>query len=215
MGVESPTGRSFSFQLNGAPVDVRGVAVQTTLLDYLRARGLTGSKEGCAEGECGACTVAMVKAHGGQSAYRALNSCLILLPSVAGQEVYTIEALASGGELHEAQRAMAAAGGSQCGYCTPGFVMSLFVEQYRPGRTGLCDVQALGGNLCRCTAYRPIRDAALSLGPAPDDRFRHRLSQAAPPVAGMSYAGPDGVFSRPATLGECLKLLAEDRSARP
>src|SRR5580658_2368289 len=215
MGLESPASQSFSFLLNGEAVEVRGAAVQTTLLDYLRARGFTGSKEGCAEGECGACTVVMVKSHGDESAYRAVNSCLLLLPAVAGQEIYTIESLDSGGELHEAQRAMASAGGSQCGYCTPGFVMSLFAEQYRPGRTGLCDAQALGGNLCRCTGYRPIRDAALSLGPAPDDRFRHRLSQAAPPVAAMSYAAPDGFFSRPGTLRECLSLLAEDRSARP
>jgi xanthine dehydrogenase small subunit len=213
MGIESPASQSFSFQLNGAQVEVRGAAVQTTLLEYLRARGLTGSKEGCAEGECGACTVVMVKEHGARSAYRAVNSCLLLLPSVAGQEIYTIEALASGGELHEAQAAMASAGGSQCGYCTPGFVMSLFAEQYRPGRTGPCDVHALGGNLCRCTGYRPIRDAALSLGPAPDDGFQRRLSQAAPAVAGMSYAGPDGVFSRPGTLAECLSLLADHRSA--
>jgi len=209
MGTESPASQSFSFQLNGKQVEVRGAAVQTTLLEYLRAGGLTGSKEGCAEGECGACTVVMVKEHGTRSAYRAVNSCLLLLPSVAGQEIYTIEALASGGELHEAQRAMASAGGSQCGYCTPGFVMSLFAEQYRPGRTEPCDVHALGGNLCRCTGYRPIRDAALSLGPALDDGFQRRLSQAAPAVAGMSYAGPDGVFSRPGTLGECLSLLAE------
>jgi xanthine dehydrogenase small subunit len=209
MGLESPANQSFSFQLNGEQVEVRGAAVQTTLLEYLRARGLTGSKEGCAEGECGACTVVMVKPHGARSAYRAVNSCLLLLPSVAGQEICTIEALAAGGELHEAQAAMASAGGSQCGYCTPGFVMSLFAEQYRPGRTGPCDVHALGGNLCRCTGYRPIRDAALSLGPAPDDRFQRRLSQAAPAVEGMSYVGPDGLFSRPGTLGECLSLLAK------
>jgi xanthine dehydrogenase small subunit len=214
MGLESPASQSFSFQLNGEQVEVRGAAVQTTLLEYLRARGLTGSKEGCAEGECGACTVVMVKEHGARSAYRAVNSCLVLLPSVAGQEIYTIEALASGGELHETQQAMASAGGSQCGYCTPGFVMSLFAEQYRPGRTGPCDSHALGGNLCRCTGYRPIRDAALSLGPAPDDRFQRRLARSAPAVAGMSYAGPDGVFSRPGTLGECLSLLAEHAGSR-
>src|SRR5580700_6562684 len=214
MGIESPASQSFSFQLNGAQVEVRGAAVQTTLLEYLRARGLTGSKEGCAEGECGACTVVMVKENGARSAYRAVNSCLVLLPSVAGQEIYTIEVLASGGELHETQQAMASAGGSQCGYCTPGFVMSLFAEQYRPGRTGPCDVHAMGGNLCRCTGYRPIRDAAPSLGPAPDDGFQRRLSQAAPAVAGMSYTGPDGVFSRPGTLDECLSLLAEHAGSR-
>jgi xanthine dehydrogenase small subunit len=200
--------------LNGEAVEVRGAAVQTTLLDYLRGCGLTGSKEGCAEGECGACTVVMVTQHGAQSAYRPVNSCLLLLPSAAGQEIYTIEALASGGKLHEAQQAMASAGGSQCGYCTPGFVMSLFAEQYRPGRIGPCDPHALGGNLCRCTGYRPIRDAALALGPAPDDRFLHRLSRPAPALAAMRYTSPDGVFSRPGLLGECLALLAEDRSAR-
>jgi xanthine dehydrogenase small subunit len=205
---------SFSFQLNGEPVEVRGAPVQTTLLDYLRARGLTGSKEGCAEGECGACAVAMVKEVGGQSTYRAVNSCLLLLPAVAGREIYTIEALASGSELHEAQRAMARAGGSQCGYCTPGFVMSLFAEQNRPGRTGPCNVEALGGNLCRCAAYRPIRDAVLSLGPAPDDRFRHRLSQPTPPLTAMSYAGPDGIFSRPGVIGECIALLSQQPGAR-
>jgi xanthine dehydrogenase small subunit len=213
MGLESPASQSFSFLLNGEAVEVRGAAVQTTLLDYLRARGLTGSKEGCAEGECGACTVVMVKQHGAQSAYRAVNSCLMFLPSAAGQEIYTIESLASGGRLHEAQQALASAGGSQCGYCTPGFVMSLFAEQYRPGRIGPCDPHALGGNLCRCTGYRPIRDAALSLGAATDDRFLHRLSRPAPALATMSYRSADGVFSRPGTLSECLRLLSEDRSA--
>src|SRR5580658_6324431 len=204
MGLESPASQSFSFLLNGEPVEVRGAAVETTLLDYLRARGFTGSKEGCAEGECGACAVVMVKPHAAQSAFRAVNSCLILLPAAAGQEIYTIESLASGGQLHEAQQAMAAAGGSQCGYRTPGFVMSLFAEQYRPGRIGPCDAHALGGNLCRCTGYRPIRDAALSLGAATDDRFLHRLSRPAPALTAMSYVSPDGAFSRPGTLDECL-----------
>src|SRR6202051_4440275 len=121
MGLESPASHSLSFQLNGAQVEVRGAAVQTTLLEYLRARGLTGSKEGCAEGECGACTVVMVKEHGTRSAYCAVNSCLVLLLAFAAKKIYTIEALAYGGGLREAQRAMASAGGSQCGYCTPGF----------------------------------------------------------------------------------------------
>ncbi len=92
--------------------------------------------------------------------------------------------------------------------------MSLFAEQYRPGRIGPCDVDALGGNLCRCTGYRPIRDAALSLGPPPGDRFQRRLSQPAPALSGVSYAGPDGVFWRPNTLAECLSLLVEQPDAR-
>src|SRR5277367_5005781 len=147
--------QSPNFLLNNRPVSVRGVDLQTTLLDYIRAQGLTGAKEGCAEGECGACTVVLVADHMGErpggSEYRAVNSCLMLAPMAAGHEILTVEALASGGKLAEAQEAMAAGGGSQCGYCTPGFVMSLFAEQYRRDRTGPCDPHAMGGNLCRCT----------------------------------------------------------------
>ena len=157
---------STSFLLNNRLVSLRDVGVHTTLLDYIRAQGLTGAKEGCAEGECGACTVVLVANRANGSEYRAVNSCLVLAPMAAGQEIYTVEALAADGKLAEVQHAMAAGGGSQCGYCTPGFVMSMFAEQYRPGRAGPCDPHELGGNLCRCTGYRPIRDAALSLGPA-------------------------------------------------
>ena len=159
------------FLLNGRRTSLDGAAVQTTLLDYLRDQGLTGAKEGCAEGECGACTVVMLMDEAGGSAYRAVNSCLMFAPMAAGREIHTVESLAVKGELAEVQTAMAAAGGSQCGYCTPGFVMSMFAEQYRRDRTGPCDPHELGGNLCRCTGYRPIRDAALSLGPAPAGEF--------------------------------------------
>src|SRR5207244_13084821 len=124
------------FLLNGEAVRVEGPSPQMTLLDFIRARGLTGAKEGCAEGECGACAVALVEPDDGGSAYRVVNSCLMFLPMAASREIYTVESLAAGGELSDAQREMAAAGGSQCGYCTPGFVMSLFAEQHRPGRTG-------------------------------------------------------------------------------
>src|SRR5262245_30304934 len=160
MGLGAP---AVEFVLNGEPVRVVCDNPQTTLLDALRARGLTGAKEGCAEGECGACMVALVadSAHG--SEYRPVNSCLMFLPMAAGHEVYTVDALAANGRLADAQAAMAAAGGSQCGYCTPGFVVSLFAEHYRPGRTAPCETQALSGNLCRCTGYRPIADAARSL----------------------------------------------------
>jgi len=168
------------FVLNGRPVRVEAPSTGVTLLDFVREHGLTGAKEGCAEGECGACAVLLVAPHDAGSAYRVVNSCLLSLPQAASHEVYTVEALAGTGELTPAQEAMAAAGGSQCGYCTPGFVMSLFAEQYRPGRIGPCDPMAMGGNLCRCTGYRPIRDAALSLGPAPPGPRLERLSQPAP-----------------------------------
>ena len=200
--------------INGKPISIEGVPVQTTLLDFLRAQGLTGAKEGCAEGECGSCTVAMVADHGDGSAYRAVNSCLMFVPSAVGREFITTEALAQNGELAASQKAMAAAGGSQCGYCTPGFVMSLFAEQYRPGRVGPCDPEALSGNLCRCTGYRPIRDAALSVGWAPDDHFRSRLSRPAHSLSAFQLEEQQIHFARPGSLVDCLSLLASFPEAK-
>ena len=202
------------FFLNGRRVSLDGSAVQATLLDYLRDRGLTGAKEGCAEGECGACTVVMLVDDHGKSAYRAVNSCLMFAPMAAGREIYTVESLAVNGELAEVQNAMAAAGGSQCGYCTPGFVMSMFAEQYRRDRSGPCDPHELGGNLCRCTGYRPIRDAMLSLAPAPDGEFLARLSRPAQRLEPIDQQMGDSRFSRPATLAECFTILAADPEAR-
>jgi len=201
------------FLLNGERVQAEP-CLHITLLDFLRARGLTGSKEGCAEGECGACAVVMVRQNGAGSAYLPLNSCLMLLPMAAGQEIYTVEAVSRGNGLAAVQQAMVDHGGSQCGYCTPGFVMSLFAEYYRPGRTGPCDPHATAGNLCRCTGYRPIRDAALSLGSAPNDSFRERLSRPAPEMAPFSLEAQGGNFHRPGTLAECLRLLAANPDAR-
>jgi len=216
----SASNKTFSLILNGRSVEVgagahgSGCGVHATLLDVLRGRGLTGAKEGCAEGECGACTVVMVADEGDGSAYRTVNSCLMLAPMAAGCEIYTVEALAERGELCEAQKAMAAAGGSQCGYCTPGFVMSMFAEQYRRGRAGACETAALGGNLCRCTGYRPIRDAVLSLGPAPEGAFSDRLSLPAPRLESMTYAAGDARFERPSTLEECFSIAAAHPEAR-
>ena len=201
------------FLLNGRATSLDGTPVQTTLLDYIRDQGLTGAKEGCAEGECGACTVLMLTDAPGGSAYRAVNSCLLFAPMVAGREIYTVETLARSGEVAEAQKAMAAAGGSQCGYCTPGFVVSMFAEQYRPDRTGPCDPHELGGNLCRCTGYRPILDAVLSLGPAPAGEFLDRLSQPSPELERVLHACGKSRFSRPTTLKECCSILAGDPKA--
>src|SRR5688572_20645956 len=197
---------SIKFILNGRTVRVEHPPAQMTLLDFIRARGLTGAKEGCAEGECGACAVALNE----RGRYRVVNSCLIFLPLASGRDIYTVEALAVDGELSEAQRAMASGGGSQCGYCTPGFVVSLFAEQYRPDRTGPCETMALAGNLCRCTGYRPISDAARSLGPAPDDEWKQRLERPTPPLEAFSTLG----FSRPATLDDCLALMREHPGAK-
>jgi len=202
------------FILNNRRVSIEGAGVHSTLLDFIRAQGLTGAKEGCAEGECGSCTVVLVADRAGKTVYRAVNSCLMLAPMAAGHEILTVEALAANGKLAEAQRAMASGGGSQCGYCTPGFVMSLFAEHYRPGRAGLCDPHELGGNLCRCTGYRPIRDAALSLGPPPPGSLLERLSHPAPQLEATGYQTPEARFSRPASVAQCLEILASDPNAR-
>jgi xanthine dehydrogenase small subunit len=200
------------FHLNGIRVQAQG-NLHTTLLDFLRSQGLTGAKEGCAEGECGACAVVMVQQNGARqngagSVYSPINSCLMLLPMVAGQEIYSVEALAQQGKLVAVQQAMVEHSGSQCGYCTPGFVMSLFAEHYRPGRSQPCDPHATAGNLCRCTGYRPIQDAALSLGAAPQDKFTDRLSQPAPSLSAFSYRAEERLFQRPTILDECLQILA-------
>jgi xanthine dehydrogenase small subunit len=153
---------------------------------------------------------------GGRPArYEPVNSCLVLAAALEGQEVWTAEGLADGERLHPVQTAMVERGGSQCGYCTPGFVVSLFAEYYREGRDGY-DPEAISGNLCRCTGYRPIRDAARSLGaPEPGDRFLARLDEPPPDVRGFSAeASASRRFHRPATLDEALALLAAEPAAR-
>ena len=139
------------------------------------------------------------------------------LPAAAQQEIYTVEALADSGRLAEAQQAMANHGGSQCGYCTPGFIVSMFAEQCRAVE-GARDVHALAGNLCRCTGYRPIGAALRSLGPLPRTvmapSITARLEQPAPPLSPLRYQTVAGHFSRPSNLAECLEQAAQDPAAR-
>ena len=181
------------FTVNGRVVDEPNLSPTTTVLRYLRDRlGLAGTKEGCAEGDCGACTVA-VGEHGpdGTPQWRAVNSCLLLLPMVQNKTVITVEALREkDGAYHPAQEAMAKALGSQCGYCTPGIVMSLFEATYRTdlNQPWKLDDQ-LCGNLCRCTGYRPIRAAAESVaGSCPKDRFVQTLTELPAPAGTMELA---------------------------
>lgn len=203
------------FQLNGRPVEA-SADPNTTLLGWLRERGLTGSKEGCAEGECGACAVVLVREGPDQKArYTPVNGCLMLLASCADQEIVTVEGIANG-SLHPAQEAMVRLGGSQCGYCTPGFVVSLFAEFYREGRAeGGFDLESIGGNLCRCTGYRPIRDAGRGLPMVSDaDPHAARLKQPAPPPSSVTVEVGARRFFRPTALNEALEVLARHPDAK-
>lgn len=152
------------FVLDGRVVGAEGLPPTLTVLEYLRnVAGLTGTKEGCAEGDCGACTVVLgeLAPDGKSVGYRAVNSCIRFLPTIDGKELVTVESLrAPGGALHPVQQAMVDEHASQCGFCTPGFVMSLFaLYQQGSSPTREAVVDALSGNLCRCTGYRPIIDA--------------------------------------------------------
>ncbi|MCX6928401.1 MAG: 2Fe-2S iron-sulfur cluster-binding protein, partial [Verrucomicrobia bacterium] len=152
------------FTLNGCSVRAEGVSPNTTLLEYLRGAGLTGAKEGCAEGDCGACSVAIIDRDSqGRACYRAINSCLVPLCLVAGREIVSVEGVALPGKLHPVQAKLVEVHGSQCGYCTPGVVMSLFEGYYRGDIRHVDQLDdQLCGNLCRCTGYRPIREAAIN-----------------------------------------------------
>ncbi|MAS13337.1 MAG: xanthine dehydrogenase small subunit [Nitratireductor sp.] len=153
------------FLLNGAPVSLADVRPDETLLDYLRLRQrLTGTKEGCAEGDCGACTVLVGRLRKGELVYESVNACIRFLGSLDACHVVTVEHLKrADGSLHPVQQAMVDYHGSQCGFCTPGFVMSLYALWMRePQPTERAVEKALQGNLCRCTGYEPIVRAALA-----------------------------------------------------
>lgn len=230
--------------VNGTSYSQRGTANHANLLDWLRSIGLTSVKEGCAEGECGACAVLVARSDGEDSSrWTSVNACLPPAVAFDGQEVLTAEGLGSAGnpitepQLHPVQREMAERGGSQCGYCTPGFVCSMAAEYYRPERCSQpaaqaddqdathttddhevgpngFDLHSLSGNLCRCTGYRPIRDAAYALGsPEENDPLKSRLDTAAPSNVATVSAGPESEFRRPATFEELLTWYAEQPDA--
>jgi len=278
-------------KVNGQALAADSAGPHTNLLTWLRDQGLTGAKEGCAEGECGACAVMVARADAarpdgvgepiidggtsearaaGRTRWTAINACLVPALAFDGQEIITAEGLGApatpGREanLHPVQREMADRGGSQCGYCTPGFICSMAAEYYRPGctparaATGAAsagtdgadpregdadpgesgaalgegdatpasdstparqghngfDLHALSGNLCRCTGYRPIRDAAYALGePAPQDPLVNRQREPAPPLRRTRVRHNGAQFIRPGNLAEFLDLYAAEPEA--
>jgi xanthine dehydrogenase small subunit len=144
-------------------VELKDIDPTMTVLDWLRLeKGLAGTKEGCAEGDCGACTVVVARSEAGRLSYRAVNGCIVFMPMLDGCQLLTVEDLAdTDGKLHPVQQSMVDCHGSQCGFCTPGFVMSLFAlyqNEEDPSDQRIDDV--LAGNLCRCTGYAPIAAAA-------------------------------------------------------
>ena len=216
------------FVRRGRVVERRGFAPAETLLDHLRLheRAL-GTKEGCAEGDCGACTVAVGRRkRGGRVVYSPVNSCIALLGTMDGAEIVTVDDLAppananggggGSGRLHPVQRAMVDAHASQCGFCTPGFVMSLFTLYHAGVRADRSLVNDwLAGNLCRCTGYRPIADAALACctGEA-DDAWAGRAPDTARLLASLDdgadlFAGDDDAFFAAPATEDALCALCE------
>ena len=199
--------KTIRFIRRGELVSIGNVPPERTLLEVLREdMSCTGTKEGCGEGDCGACTVVLADigpaaADGGQLQFRAINSCIRLAHSIDGMALWTVEDLAAqGAGLHPAQEAMVRCHGSQCGFCTPGFVMSLFgmyenhVCRGEPITRELAQ-EALSGNLCRCTGYRPILDAAQAMARLPPVRVDRakllgQLRKLNAPSDGATYLSP-------------------------
>jgi xanthine dehydrogenase small subunit len=187
-----------------------------TVLDWLRERArLTGTKEGCAEGDCGACTIALGRQVDGSLQYGAVNSCLMMLPQIANCDVLTVEGLAApDGSLHPVQQAMVDTDATQCGFCTPGFVMAMFAFHHggEPAADGVIH-EALAGNLCRCTGYRSIVEACRRIALGPADRFIAQKAVTAEALAALpactDYRVGGQVFARPRSLAELLAALAE------
>tara|TARA_B100000929_G_C15483491_1_gene411993 strand:- start:37 stop:1512 length:1476 start_codon:yes stop_codon:yes gene_type:complete len=155
----------FLFNQSIKPVDLAGVNPNMTVLQWLRQNNHNGSKEGCAAGDCGACTAVVGELISTGSKvfieYKSINTCIALVLNLVGKHLITVEGLAEGDKLHPVQQAMVQANGSQCGFCTPGFVMSLFALYHNESSIDLDKInESLSGNLCRCTGYKPIINAA-------------------------------------------------------
>jgi xanthine dehydrogenase small subunit len=221
----TPNSQTIQFLKRGKVVTLNNVPPTRTLLEVLREDlGLTGTKEGCGEGDCGACTVVLGEAVGEKLTFKAVNSCIRMAHSVHGLALWTVEDLSpvNTASQHPAQEAMVQCHASQCGFCTPGFVMSLFgmyqnhVLQGQPITRELAQTE-LSGNLCRCTGYRPILDAAQQMASLPPVRLdqpaiTRQLAEIQPqaPVANNPYSA----YQMPGTLAELLAARAAQPQAQ-
>lgn len=210
------------FLLNQEKHSVSDIDPCTTVLDYLRNDlGLCGTKEGCASGDCGACTVLVGELSEDELSYKAQNACLMLLPTLQGKQLITVEHLSQDEVLHQVQQSMVDNHGSQCGFCTPGIVMSLvglFKRTSSPSKQQI--TESLGGNLCRCTGYRPIiraaEQVAEQLEPDQFDKSRNEtiLALQALQKTGIHEAhGENYHYFSPTTLDELADLYSKKPDA--
>ena len=204
--------QALQFMRRGALVRIESFAPDQTLLDYLRLEEKSkGTKEGCNEGDCGACTVVLGAPHQGGVRYQAVNACILLLGQIHGKELVTVDDLARGGVLHPVQQAMVDAHASQCGFCTPGFVMSLFSLMHEGREVTRQDVvEQIAGNLCRCTGYRPIVEAGLAACGTADDHWHKSQAEtcaALDAIAGDLFVGNESTFFAAPASAEALAAL--------
>jgi xanthine dehydrogenase small subunit len=206
---------ALQFYRRGALVQIDAFAPDTMVLDYLRLTEKSkGTKEGCNEGDCGACTVVLGTAHKRGVRYQAVNACILMLGQIHGKELITVDDLVQNGVLHPVQQAMVDAHASQCGFCTPGFVMSLFSLAHEDRSVNRADVvDQIAGNLCRCTGYRPIIDAGLSACNAVDDRWSRAKAETFKILSGIDgdlFVGDaDSFFAAPSTAEKLAELCAK------
>ncbi|MBL1422518.1 MAG: xanthine dehydrogenase small subunit [Alphaproteobacteria bacterium] len=222
MATNSPKSDSIEYIRNGQKVVVTQFGSTDTLLDHLRlTEGSYGTKEGCCEGDCGACTVVLGRQQDGKMHYRPVNSCIYLLGMADGQELITVDDLTGqGAPLHPVQQSMVNHHATQCGFCTPGFVMALFALYHSEQDISRDTINTqLAGNLCRCTGYRPIVEAGLEACiQTPDDQFSARAQQTAKTLADMPdrdlFIGTDArFFAAPKTLNSLAKLYTDHPDA--
>lgn len=215
--------KKLKFYRNGKEIQINEFSPDETLLDYLRlSEKNTGTKEGCNEGDCGACTIALGRVRDGKLSYEPVNSCIQLLGQIDGADIITVDDLQVDGKLHPVQQAMVENHGSQCGFCTPGFVMSLFAFYHSDLPSDRATINDyLAGNLCRCTGYRPITDAAIeSRAKKPNDALSKRMQDTQRLLQKLQHdqdllvGSTNRFFAAPASLKSLSELVTKHKDAQ-